>query len=79
MKLLGIVHQLYGTDNHELHYAYLNAEHIAYMSKFPVGDIRTQIVLTTGTIFYCTQDIVELARELMTVKPESSTSSPFLI
>ncbi|MDR1191470.1 MAG: hypothetical protein LBK60_07395 [Verrucomicrobiales bacterium] len=78
MKLLGIVHQLHDTDNRELHYAYINANHIAYMSKFHSGDIKTLVVLTTGTTFYCTQDVNELQREL-SVKGDSSTSSPFLI
>jgi hypothetical protein len=78
MKLLGIVHQLYDTDNHELHYSYINADHIAYMSKFHSGDIKTLIVLTTGTSFYSTQDIAELQRDLST-REDRSTSSPFLV
>ena len=80
MKLLGIVHQLHDAESRELHYSYINADHIAYMSKFHSGDIKTLIVLITGTQFYCTQDLSELQRDLMTVHEENkSTSSPFLL
>jgi hypothetical protein len=77
MKLLGVVHQLYGTDNHELHYSYINADHIAYISKFHSGEVKTLIVLTTGTSFYCIQEVTELQRDL-SVREDRSTSSPFL-
>ncbi|MDR2462768.1 MAG: hypothetical protein LBD30_03200 [Verrucomicrobiales bacterium] len=78
MKLLGIVHQLYGTDNHELQYSYVNVDHIAYLSKFQSGDIKTRIVLADGTTFYSIQDVAELQREFST-REERTTSSPFLI